>query len=71
MERVTSITFITLSLNNIFISLYKFQGFPFLIYGQIYIKKGTELAVHVVEVNGDDYVGHNEKKGADGQDQIL
>ena len=32
---------------------------------------GTKLAVHVVEVNGYDWVGHNEKKGGDGQDQGL
>ena len=32
---------------------------------------GTKLAVHVVEVNGDDRVDHNEKKGDDGQDQGL
>ena len=35
------------------------------------LKNGTKLAVHVVEVNGDDRVGHNEKKGDDGQDPGL
>ena len=32
---------------------------------------GTKLAVHVVEVDGNDWVGHNAKKGGDGQDQGL
>ena len=31
----------------------------------------TKLAVHVVEADGNDWVGHNEKKGDDGQDPGL